>query len=110
MGGVAAVACGAACSGGAPVVSPLARQHAFNRPTDGVAQLEGKGNTVAVHWQAISSIGYQSVNFNILVTKDGIGDNRLVVDDLHPLPPQLPVTLCIANATSIELHFAYSYY
>jgi hypothetical protein len=49
---------------------------AFNRPADGNA-VPLSGANFNVHWNGLAQIGYRTVDYYVVFSKNGVGDNRL---------------------------------
>ncbi len=53
------------------------RLGSFNLPTEGLARFPGKATPSGVHWHGLSAQGYQDVSLFLLMTENGLGDNRV---------------------------------
>ncbi len=49
----------------------------FNSPADGMAVYDNTGSKYGVHWNAITQIEYQKIDYYVLFSKRGVGDDRL---------------------------------
>lgn len=56
----------------------------YNSPTDGMAAAPN-GAQGAVHWQQLSQPAYREAAYTVLLSRDGVGDDRVAADSVKDL-------------------------
>ena len=57
-------------------------QPAFNSKTEARAIYDQAGNSMNVHWQEFSQLGYRTAEFTTLLSQGGVGDHHVMEDGL----------------------------